>query len=80
MFLGLFYQENVTYYSALLECVASWSEHSAFPLRGDYDRYRGTPTAELLRGYPETFSHRGSEIMQHPCGNETQGHRRDRAC
>jgi hypothetical protein len=49
MFLGLFYQENVTYYSALLECVASWSEHSAFPLRGDYDRYRGTPTAELLR-------------------------------
>jgi hypothetical protein len=34
----------------------------------------------FLRGYPETFSHRGSEIMQHPCGNETQDDHRDRAC
>ena len=33
-----------------------------------------------LRGYPETFAHRGSEITQHPGGNETQGDRRDRAC
>jgi predicted aspartyl protease len=33
-----------------------------------------------VRGYPETFSHRGSEIMQHPCGNETQDDHRDRAC
>ena len=39
-----------------------------------------TDIMPILRGYPETFSHRGSEIMQHPCGNETQGHRRDRAC
>ena len=33
-----------------------------------------------LRGYPETFSHRRHEIMQLPCGNETQGDRKGRVC
>jgi hypothetical protein len=33
-----------------------------------------------VRGYPETFAHCYSEITQPPCGNETQGDRRDRAC
>ena len=32
-----------------------------------------------LRGYPKTFSHCRSEIKQPPCGNETQGDRRERA-
>jgi hypothetical protein len=32
-----------------------------------------------VRGYPETFSYRRSEIKQPPCGNETQGDRRERA-
>jgi hypothetical protein len=32
-----------------------------------------------LRGYPKTFSHCRSEITQPPCGNETQGDRRERA-
>src|SRR6266404_2347559 len=31
-----------------------------------------------LRGYPETFSHGCGEIMQPPCGNETQGDRMER--
>jgi hypothetical protein len=36
------------------------------------------PTAMLLRGYPETFSHYCHEIKQPPCGNETRGDRRER--
>ena len=32
-----------------------------------------------LRGYPKTFSHCHSKIKQHPCGNETQDDRRERA-
>src|SRR2546428_7673719 len=35
---------------------------------------------EELRGYPETFSHCCGEITQPPCGNETQGDRRERVC
>ena len=35
---------------------------------------------EIVRGCPETFSHRCFEIKQPPCGNETQGHGRVRAC
>ena len=31
-----------------------------------------------LRGCPETFAHRCPEIMQPPCGNATQGDRRER--
>jgi len=31
-----------------------------------------------LRGYPETFSFHRRKIMQHPCGNETQGDRKER--
>jgi hypothetical protein len=30
-----------------------------------------------LRGYPETFSFHRRKIMQHPCGNETQGDRKE---
>ena len=43
-------------------------------------RVRCLPWDLTLRGYPETFAHRGSEITQHPGGNETQDDRRDRAC
>ncbi len=32
---------------------------------------------ECLRGYPETFSLHCRKIMQHPCGNETQGDRKE---
>jgi len=31
-----------------------------------------------LRGYPETLSLHCREIMQHPCGNETQGDCKER--
>jgi hypothetical protein len=30
-----------------------------------------------IRGYPETFSLHRRKIMQHPCGNETQGDRKE---
>src|SRR5712691_8556523 len=36
------------------------------------------PDPNVLRGYPKTFSHCYSEIMQPPCGNETQGDRKER--
>ena len=32
-----------------------------------------------LKGYPETFSLHRHKIMQHPCDNETQGGRKERA-
>ena len=31
-----------------------------------------------LRGYPETLSFHRHKLMQHPCGNETQGDRKER--
>jgi len=31
-----------------------------------------------IRGCPETFSYHRREITQRPCGNETQGDRRER--
>src|SRR5712691_12065125 len=34
--------------------------------------------SQELRGYPETFSFHRRKIMQHPCGNETQGDRKER--
>jgi hypothetical protein len=34
-------------------------------------------TRAALRGYPETFSLHRRKIMQHPCGNETQGDRNE---
>jgi len=37
-----------------------------------------TDLIEELRGYPETLSLHCREIMQHPCGNETQGDCKER--
>jgi len=39
----------------------------------------GVPSkVSSVRGYPETFSFHRRKIMQHPCGNETQGDRKER--
>ena len=32
---------------------------------------------EALRGYPETLSLHRRKLMQHPCGNEIQGDRKE---
>jgi type 1 fimbriae regulatory protein FimB len=64
---------------------------TAHPLRGDEirvikgwlverARMKLETSAFFVRGYPETFSHCYSEITQPPCGNETQGDRRERVC
>ena len=34
---------------------------------------------QSLRGYPETFQRRRAYVKQHPCGNEKQGDRMERA-
>jgi hypothetical protein len=46
-----------------------------WPVRLDYSE----SAAKRVRGYPETLSPCRSEIKQPPCGNETQGDRRERA-
>jgi len=43
-----------------------------------YRSWRRVTSGVLLRGYPKTFSHCYSGIMQPPGGNETQGDRRER--
>jgi hypothetical protein len=39
---------------------------------------RAENRAGALRGYPETLSFHRHKLMQHPCGNETQGDRKER--